>query len=323
MTGSVRTEAAHRAPRLRVGSPADLLIVAGLGGAIGYAALQQGGFYRSQLITVVALVTVAALGRAVRWRRPVPPALAVAAGALAAFAGWAALRADDPVAAAPTVAVALTTAATPRLHVGAPRSPSTGAARGRARGRGGRRGVVLDRDRVPPAAAGAAVERAVAGRVDDHLRERDGGVPGDRDAAGDRGAAGRDRPHRSRRRAGARAGHDHEPGRRGRAGGGRGGTGRRDAAGRGAPTSRRCSRPSPRSRWPRPRSCRRCRWVRPRTRGSPPADWLPAPRCSRSAPRCGPGTSWPGSPSPVWSPPHWCCSCRRPARPRRASWRRG
>lgn len=111
MTRSTPVAAAHRAARRRGGSPADLVIVAGLGGAVGYAALQQGGFYRSQLVTVVGLVAVAALGRAARPRRPVPPALAVAAGALTLFAAWTLVRAGDLAAAAPAVAVALTTAA--------------------------------------------------------------------------------------------------------------------------------------------------------------------------------------------------------------------
>jgi len=99
----------------RHGTPAialpDVAIVAGLGAAIGYAALQQGGFYRPQLTTVVALVAVAAIGRALRPRRPVPRAIAVAAVALVLFAGWAAVRAESWQAAAPPVAMALLAAA--------------------------------------------------------------------------------------------------------------------------------------------------------------------------------------------------------------------
>ena len=110
MTGSGPVVAADRAPR-HDGTPAsalpDLAIVAGLGAAIGYAALQQGGFYRSQLTTVVALVAVAVIGRALRPRRPVPPAIAAAAAALVLFAGWSALRAESWQAAAPPVAMAL------------------------------------------------------------------------------------------------------------------------------------------------------------------------------------------------------------------------
>lgn len=94
MTGPVRT-----LPDRGV----DLIIVGGLGAAIGFAALRHGGFYPSQLVTVVALVAVAALARATRWRRPVPAPIAVAAGSLALFAAWA----GD----AGTAAVALTTAA--------------------------------------------------------------------------------------------------------------------------------------------------------------------------------------------------------------------
>ncbi|MGI5126784.1 O-antigen ligase family protein [Pseudonocardia sp. CA-107938] len=112
MTGPGPRVPAHRAPRHR-GVPGDVLpdavVVAGLGGAIGYAALQQGGFYAPQLATVAALVGLAALGRACHLRRRVPSAVVVAAAAMLAFAAWVAVRAASvQVAAAPVTVAAVT-----------------------------------------------------------------------------------------------------------------------------------------------------------------------------------------------------------------------
>jgi hypothetical protein len=86
------------APLLGIGSAtrvqiADHAIVLGIGAALAYGALNQGAFYSHQFTTVLWLVGAAGLARAVVWRRPVPVAIAVAAVALAAFAGWTLLRA--------------------------------------------------------------------------------------------------------------------------------------------------------------------------------------------------------------------------------------
>ena len=109
MTGSVRAEAAHRAPRLRVGSPADVLIVAGLGAAIGYAALQQGGFYRLAADRPSSRSSrsprsVGRCARDARYRLRSPPPRRHSS----LFAGWAgAARGRSWAAAAPPAAMAL------------------------------------------------------------------------------------------------------------------------------------------------------------------------------------------------------------------------
>lgn len=87
---------------------ADRVVVLGLGAAVAYAALAQGGFYGRQAVTVLVLVAVAAVAR-VLTRRPVGRAVAIAAACWVLFAGWALVSGlihADVGAAVPTAAVA-------------------------------------------------------------------------------------------------------------------------------------------------------------------------------------------------------------------------
>jgi len=73
---------------------APRLIAWGLGLALAYGALEQGGFYANQFQKMSILLVLVVIGRALMWRRSVPRSLAIACAGLGLLAVWALARAS-------------------------------------------------------------------------------------------------------------------------------------------------------------------------------------------------------------------------------------